>query len=178
MKKTALLLIGTVLGLWGCGRCGETELTGTNVRYDMWSAEKLFALLPEEGKMAVCDFNAAPKVLDSLTSSYSECTSRIMTYRGKCGYILKDNASQCQSIGRSDDLVYYRKSGEPVLHLVSRYLPAADLTMQTLVLFEDGKYSNAFSRSTHGQDAAALENEEFSVYRPILGEERVENYSL
>lgn len=178
MKKTALLLIGTVLGLWGCGRCGETELTGTNVRYDMWSAEKLFALLPEEGKMAVCDFNAAPKVLDSLTSSYSECTSRIMTYRGKCGYILKDNASQCQSIGHSDDLVYYRKSGEPVLHLVSRYLPAADLTMQTLVLFEDGKYANAFSRSVHGQDAAALENEEFSVYRPILGEERVENYSL
>ena len=174
-----LLPVAAMLCLFAaCQPAVETTLAETNVRYGTWSDEKLFALLPEQALQAVCDFNTQPKVLDSLSSSYSQCTSNIMVYRGKNGFILKDNTTECQSIGRSDDLVYYDKSGLPVAHLVWRYLPVADLTMQTLILFEKGKYSAAYSRSAQGKEADLLSQEDFADYQPILGEERVDRYEL
>ena len=122
------------------------------------------------------EFNADAQVLDSATFSYSGCTSTVMTYEGKHGYILKDNANECQSIGRSDDIVYYDKKGLPVIHLVQRYLPATDMTMQVLVLFEKGEYKNAFSRSAYGRELNQLAAAEFSTYEPMLSEDKVEPY--
>lgn len=176
MKKKGLCAWGLLLVLAGCASQPATELSDTNPKYEIWSAEKLFNLLPDDARMAVCEFNADAQVLDSATFSYSGCTSTVMTYEGKHGYILKDNANECQSIGRSDDIVYYDKKGLPVIHLVQRYLPATDMTMQVLVLFEKGEYKNAFSRSAYGRELNQLAAAEFSTYEPMLSEDKVEPY--
>ena len=109
MEKKGLCAFAALLLLAACASQPDTELSDTNIQYETWSAEKLFNLLPDEARMAVCDFNAEAQVLDSISSSYSECASQIMTYEGKHGYILKNNTTECQSIGRSDDMVYYDK---------------------------------------------------------------------
>ena len=176
MEKKGLCAFAALLLLAACASQPDTELSDTNIQYKTWSAEKLFNLLPDEARMAVCDFNAEAQVLDSISSSYSECASQIMTYEGKHGYILKNNTTECQSIGRSDDMVYYDKKGLPVLHFVQRYLPATDMTMQVLVLFEKGAYKNAFSRSAYGRELNQLSAAEFSTYEPILSEDKVEPY--
>lgn len=176
MKKMLLFASAVLLTLAACTSKPGTDLSDANVKYETWSAEKLFNLLPDEARRAVCDFNDKPQVLDSISSFYSECASQIMVYKGKYGYILKDNTTECQSIGRSDDMVYYDKAGDPVIRFVQRYLPATDMTMQTLVLFEQGKYKNAFSRSTHGRDVQLLESTEFSAYQPILSEDKVDKF--
>ncbi len=176
MKKKGLCAFAALLLLAACASQPDTELSDTNIKYETWSAEKLFNLLPDEARMAVCDFNAEAQVLDSTSSSYSECGSQIMTYEGKHGYILKDNTTECQSIGRSDDMVYYDKKGLPVLHFIQRYLPATDMMMQVLVLFENGTYKNAFSRSAYGRELNQLAVAEFSTYEPMLSEDKVEPY--
>lgn len=176
MEKKGLCAFAALLLLAACASQPDTELSDTNIQYKTWSAEKLFNLLPDEARMAVCDFNAEAQVLDSISSSYSECASQIMTYEGKHGYILKNNTTECQSIGRSDDMVYYDKKGLPVLHFVQRYLPATDMTMQVLVLFEKGTYKNAFSRSAYGRELNQLSAAEFSTYEPMLSEDKVEPY--
>ena len=168
MEKKGLCAFAALLLLAACASQPDTELSDTNIQYETWSAEKLFNLLPDEARMAVCDFNAEAQVLDSISSSYS--------YEGKHGYILKNNTTECQSIGRSDDMVYYDKKGLPVLHFVQRYLPATDMTMQVLVLFEKGAYKNAFSRSAYGRELNQLSAAEFSTYEPILSEDKVEPY--
>ena len=80
MKKKGLCAWGLLLVLAGCASQPGTELSDTNPKYEIWSAEKLFNLLPDDARMAVCEFNADAQVLDSATFSYSGCTSTVMTY--------------------------------------------------------------------------------------------------
>ena len=176
MKRKFGWAVLAVIALAACNSQPGTSLDESNIKYGLWADEKMQAVLPEQAKLALCDFNGDYQTVDSLSSSFSECASKIMTYRGKFGYILKDNETKCLSIGSSDDLVYYDSDGRPVLRFIQRYLPATGLTVQTLVLFADGKYKAAFVRSIPGDDAAALTGVELTTYDPIMGEHRVDNY--
>lgn len=176
MKKALLIASVILVAVSSCNSKPDTTLSEDNIRHAVWSDEKIFDLLPDNAKMAVCAFNGSHETVDSLSSLFTDCHSTVVTYRGKAGYILKDNTTTCQTIGTSDDLIYYEKSGEPVLHFIQRYLPAMDMTMQTIVLFEKGVYKNAFSRSVSGNMLALLSAEQFTTYEPILGEHRVEKY--
>lgn len=176
MKKVLLIASVILVAVSSCNSQPDMALSEENIKHEIWSDQKIFDLLPDNARMAVCAFNGSHETIDSLSSLFTDCHSTVLTYRGKAGYILKDNTTNCQTIGTADDLIYYEKSGVPVLHFIQRYLPSMDITMQTLVLFEKGEYKNAFSRSVGGNMPALLSAEQFSTYEPMLGEHRVDKY--
>lgn len=159
-----------------CTSGHKTELKGSNLQYEAWSSEKIFALLPDQAKAAVCDFNDDYSNIDSVSSVFTECSTTTRIYKSKSGIVLKDDRMECLTLGSSDDLTYYDKKGRPVLRFIERYLPATDMTTQTLLFFEEGQYKNAFMRAVEGSVPELIDNINFTVYEPMTGERMVDDY--
>lgn len=176
MKKICFLSALAVLCLASCTSGRETELKGSNLQYEVWSSEKMFALLPDQAKESVCDFNAGYRSIDSVSAVFTECSTTTHIYESKNGTILKDDSMKCQTLGSSDDLTYYDKKGRPVLRFIERYLPATNMTTQTLLFFEAGQYKNAFTRAIEGNVPELIDNVNFTVYDPMTGERMVDDY--
>ena len=47
MKKICLISAVALLCLVSCTSDRQTELKGSNLQYEVWSSEKIFALLPD-----------------------------------------------------------------------------------------------------------------------------------
>ena len=144
--------------LVSCTSDRQTELKGSNLQYEVWSSEKIFALLPDQAKAAVCDFNDDYRNIDSVSAVFTECSTTTLV--------------------SSDDLTYYDKKGHPVLRFIERYLPATNMTTQTLLFFEDGQYKNAFMRAVEGNVPELIDNINFTVYEPMTGERMVDDYAV
>ena len=163
MKKICLISAVALLCLVSCTSDRQTELKGSNLQYEVWSSEKIFALLPDKAKAAVCDFNDDYRNIDSVSAVFTECSTT--------------THMECQTLGSSDDLTYYDKKGHPVLRFIERYLPATNMTTQTLLFFEDGQYKNAFMRAVEGNVPELIDNINFTVYEPMTGERMVDDYA-
>ncbi len=177
MKKICLISAVALLCLVSCTSGRETELKASNLQYEVWSSEKIFALLPDQAKAAVCDFNDDYRNIDSVSAVFTECSTTTHIYKSKSGTVLKDDSMECQTLGSSDDLTYYDKKGHPVLRFIERYLPATNMTTQTFLFFEDGQYKNAFMRAVEGNVPELIDNINFTVYEPMTGERMVDDYA-
>ena len=164
MKKICLISAVALLCLVSCTSDRQTELKGSNLQYEVWSA--------------VCDFNDDYRNIDSVSAVFTECSTTTHIYKSKSGTVLKDDSMECQTLGSSDDLTYYDKKGHPVLRFIERYLPATNMTTQTLLFFEDGQYKNAFMRAVEGNVPELIDNINFTVYEPMTGERMVDDYAV
>ena len=101
MKKICLISAVALLCLVSCTSDRQTELKGSNLQYEVWSSEKIFALLPDQAKAAVCDFNDDYRNIDSVSAVFTECSTTTHIYKSKSGTVLKDDSMECQTPGTS-----------------------------------------------------------------------------